>query len=62
MKLAVKLGLGAIGLVAIGGIAYGIYYFTRELSAAFRLLNDCGGYECDECPTSGLCGVDKKED
>lgn len=58
MNLAAKIGLGALGLATIGA-ALGFYYFARAIDAGIRLLNECGGYDCDECPTSGLCGLDK---
>ena len=58
MNLAVKIGLGALGLAAISGVALGFYYFARAIDAGIRLLNECGDYDCEECPTSGLCGLD----
>ena len=59
MNLAVKIGLGALGLAAIGGVVLGLCYFACAINAGIRLLNECGDYDCEECPTSGLCGLDK---
>lgn len=61
MKLNAKSALVSGAIFAVVAIIYGLYRLARALHAGMQLLNNCKDYECDKCPTEGLCGLSKDE-
>ena len=57
MKLALKILTVAGATTVVGVVIYGLCRLIHSFRAGVRLLNECKDYECDDCPTQGLCGL-----
>ena len=62
MKLNVKSAIVSGAIFVVVAIFYGLYRLARGIHADMHLLNECKDYECEKCPTEGLCGLHKDEE